>query len=99
MKAGEEVDEIDNDEIEGCDEAAEQEHRHDHDHGRICELLVTADALILRFPGPRRFFQRGPDFAEKISRFWAYAKKRMRGGGLGLKREETEAPVKTLSFI
>src|SRR5438105_63093 len=69
MKASEVVDEIDDHEIEERDVTAEEQHRHDHDDGRISELLVAADPLVLRFPWPRRFSQLGANFAEKVFRF------------------------------
>src|SRR4051812_34863516 len=63
------MNEMDNYEIEKRDVTAQKKHRHDHDHGGISELLVAADPLVLRLPGPRRFSQLGANFAEKISRF------------------------------
>jgi hypothetical protein len=63
------MNEIYDHEIEGCDEAAEQQHGHDHDHCGISQLFVAPDALVLRFPRPRRFSQLGANFAEKIFRF------------------------------
>src|SRR5437764_15448512 len=69
MKASEVVDEIDDHEIEERNVTAEEQHRHNHDDGRISELLVAADPLVLRFPWPRRFSQLGANFAEKVFRF------------------------------
>ena len=69
MEPGKILDEIDEHEVGGGDETTKQQHRNDHDHGRIGQLLVTANPLILRFPGPRRFSQLRPNFAEKIFRF------------------------------
>ena len=69
MHPGEVVNEIDDHEIEEGDVTAEQKHRDDDDNRGIGELLVTADPFVLRFPGPRRFFQLGDNFAEKVSRF------------------------------
>src|SRR3954471_4901672 len=77
------MDEINDHEIEGCDKAAEQQHRDDHDHRGIGQLLVTADSLVLRFPGPRRFSKLGANFAEKVFRFWYHRErfKKTRPGG------------------
>ena len=69
MHPGEVMDESNDHEIEEGDVAAQQQHRDDDDEGGIGELLVTADPLVLRLPGPRRFLQLGADFAEKVSRF------------------------------
>ena len=69
MNPGEEVDESDDHEIEERDVTAEQKHGHDHDDGGIVQFFITADPLVLRLPGPRRFLQLGANFAEKVSRF------------------------------
>src|SRR5256714_14608888 len=69
MKTREVVNEIDDHEIEGRDEAAEQQHRDDHDHRGISQLLEPPNAFVLRFPRPRRFSQLGAVFAEKVFRF------------------------------
>ena len=69
MNPGEKVDESDDHEIEERDVTAQEQHRHNHDHGGIGQFLITADALVFRFPWPRRFPQLGPDFAEEIFRF------------------------------
>ena len=69
MHPGEVMNEIDNHEIKERDVTAEQKHRDDDNDRGIGQLLVTADPLVLRFPGPRRFLQLGADFAEKVSRF------------------------------
>jgi Sec-independent protein translocase protein TatA len=69
MHPGEVMNEIDDHEIEKRDVSTEQQHRDDDDKSGISQLLETADAFILRFPGPRRFPQLGKNFAEKVSRF------------------------------
>ena len=69
MKTREVVDEVDDYEIEGRDEAAEQQHRDDHDQRGISQLLEPPNAFVLRFPRPRRFSQLGANFADKIFRF------------------------------
>src|SRR6266480_5712540 len=68
MKTREVLNEINDYEIEGRDEAAEQQHRDDHDHRGISQLLEPPNAFVLRFPRPRRFSQLGANFADKIFR-------------------------------
>ena len=63
------MDEVDQDEIEERDVAAEQEHRDDDDERRIGQLLVALDPLLLRVPRPGSFLQLDPDFAEEVFRF------------------------------
>ena len=81
MNPGEVVDEIDDHEIEERNITAEEQHRDDDDNCGIGQLLVTADPLVLCFPGPRRFLQLGANFAEKVSRFRDHLKKKMRDEG------------------
>ena len=55
MKTREVVDEVDDYEIEGRDEAAEQQHRDDHDQRGISQLLEPPNAFVLRFQGHDAF--------------------------------------------
>ena len=84
MHPSEVLDEIDDHEIEERDEPAEQQHRDDHDHRGIGQLLIPADPLVLRFPWPRRFSQLGADFAEKVFRFCDHRKRFKKPGQEGL---------------
>ena len=69
MEPGEIVDEIDDHEIEERHVTAEQKHGDNHDQRGIGQLLIAANPLVLRFPGPRRFSELSADFAEKVFRF------------------------------
>ena len=69
METSEIVDEIDDHEIEERDITAEQKHRDNHDQRGIGQLLIAANPLVLRFPGPRRFSELSANFAEKVFRF------------------------------
>ena len=69
METGEVVNEVDQDEIKKRDVAAQEKHR-DNDHqGRIGQLFVTLDPLVLRLPWPGSFLQLGPDFTEEVFGF------------------------------
>src|SRR5687768_2502103 len=69
MQTSKVVDEINDDEIEERDVAAEKQHR-DDDHQRgVGQLLVAADPLILRLPRPRSLLQLSDDFSEEALRF------------------------------
>ncbi len=45
------------DKIEERDVTAEQQHRDDHDQGRINQLLVSADTSLLWIPRPGSFLE------------------------------------------
>ena len=77
MNPGEVMDEIDDHEIEERDVTAEEQHRDDNDEGGVGQLFVTADPLVLGFPGPRRFSQLGANFAEKVFRFCDHGVRRL----------------------
>jgi len=66
VNPGEEVDEIDQDEIKKGDVTAEEQHGNNDDERGIRELFEAADPLVPGFPRPRRFLQLGANFAEEI---------------------------------
>ena len=55
--------------IEERDVTAEQQHRDDHDQGRINQLLVSADPSLLWIPRPGSFLELDLNFVEKVFRF------------------------------
>ena len=63
------MDRVYEDKIEQRDVTAEQNHRDDHDEGRISQLLIFADSSLFRIPGPGSFLKLDLYFVEKGFRF------------------------------
>ena len=63
------MDRVYQNEIEQRDVAAEQNHRHNHNNGRINQLLIFFDPFFFRVPRPGSLLKLHLNFVDKVFRF------------------------------